>query len=243
MDHSRIGPPQGYLPIEEHGIVGDLRTVALVGTDGTVDWYCPSRFDAPSLFGALLDARKGGYFSLLQPHRLRQAEAALPARHQHPADPVPRQGGGRRGHRLHGARDEIDRAGPATCWSGRPRGPRPGHLRAGLPPGVRLRPVRPRGPDRPGGRRRLHLRRSAGRCCAPTSPLKAEENGVAAYVHPRRGRERQLPPGVERRGPADRRRRDRGAVHHGPRSSGRAGSPSRATAAAGARWCSGPRSR
>jgi hypothetical protein len=36
-------PPTGYLPIEEHGIVGDLRTVALVGTDGTVDWYCPSR--------------------------------------------------------------------------------------------------------------------------------------------------------------------------------------------------------
>ena len=64
MDHSRIGPPQGYLPIEEHGIVGDLRTVALIGTDGTVDWYCPSRFDAPALFGALLDARKGGYFSL-----------------------------------------------------------------------------------------------------------------------------------------------------------------------------------
>src|ERR1700722_1122624 len=57
-------PPAGYLPIEEHGIVGDLRTVALVGTDGTVDWYCPSRFDAPALFGALLDARKGGYFSL-----------------------------------------------------------------------------------------------------------------------------------------------------------------------------------
>ena len=38
-------PPAGYLPIEEHGIVGDLRTVALAGTDGTVDWYCPSRFD------------------------------------------------------------------------------------------------------------------------------------------------------------------------------------------------------
>ena len=36
-------PPAGYLPIEEYGIVGDLRTVALVGTDGTVDWYCPSR--------------------------------------------------------------------------------------------------------------------------------------------------------------------------------------------------------
>src|ERR1700742_2473532 len=72
MEHSsagngtagRGGPPHGYLPIEEHGIVGDLRTVALIGTDGTVDWYCPSRFDAPSLFGALLDKRRGGYFSL-----------------------------------------------------------------------------------------------------------------------------------------------------------------------------------
>src|SRR5271170_6497883 len=62
--NARPGAPHGYLPIEEHGIVGDLRTVALIGTDGTVDWYCPSRFDAPSLFGALLDARKGGYFSL-----------------------------------------------------------------------------------------------------------------------------------------------------------------------------------
>src|SRR5438034_836199 len=53
-----------YLPIEEHGIVGDLRTVALVDTDGTVDWYCPARFDAPSLFASLLDADKGGFFSL-----------------------------------------------------------------------------------------------------------------------------------------------------------------------------------
>src|SRR5579863_9700043 len=61
---TRLGPPHGYLPIEEHGIVGDLRTVALIGTDGTVDWYCPARFDAPSLFGALLDKGKGGYFSL-----------------------------------------------------------------------------------------------------------------------------------------------------------------------------------
>ncbi|GAB2818026.1 glycoside hydrolase family 15 protein [Actinocorallia aurea] len=53
-----------YLPIEEHAIVGDLRTVALVGTDGTIDWFCPGRFDAPSLFASLLDARKGGFFSL-----------------------------------------------------------------------------------------------------------------------------------------------------------------------------------
>jgi GH15 family glucan-1,4-alpha-glucosidase len=68
----------GYLPIEEHGIVGDLRTVALVGTDGTVDWYCPSRFDAPSLFGALLDARKGGYFSLFSRTSGRPKQLYLP---------------------------------------------------------------------------------------------------------------------------------------------------------------------
>src|SRR5216683_5663364 len=71
-------PPAGYLPIEEHGIVGDLRTVALVGTDGTVDWYCPSRFDAPSLFGALLDARKGGYFSLWSRSSGRPKQLYLP---------------------------------------------------------------------------------------------------------------------------------------------------------------------
>src|ERR1700748_3594612 len=64
MDNFRVGPAKGYLPIEEHGIVGDLRTVALIGTDGRVDWDCPPRFDAPSLFGALLDKDKGGYFSL-----------------------------------------------------------------------------------------------------------------------------------------------------------------------------------
>jgi GH15 family glucan-1,4-alpha-glucosidase len=76
--HGGPVPPAGYLPIEEHGIVGDLRTVALVGTDGTVDWYCPARFDAPSLFGALLDARKGGYFSLRSRSSGRPKQLYLP---------------------------------------------------------------------------------------------------------------------------------------------------------------------
>jgi GH15 family glucan-1,4-alpha-glucosidase len=76
--HRSGAPPTGYLPIEEHGIVGDLRTVALVGTDGTVDWYCPSRFDAPALFGSLLDARKGGYFSLSSRSSARPKQLYLP---------------------------------------------------------------------------------------------------------------------------------------------------------------------
>ena len=56
--------PMVYLPIEDHGIIGDLHTVALVGKNGTIDWYCIPSFDAPSVFGALLDAEKGGFFSI-----------------------------------------------------------------------------------------------------------------------------------------------------------------------------------
>jgi GH15 family glucan-1,4-alpha-glucosidase len=53
-----------YLPIAEHGLVGDLHTVALIGTDGTVDWYCCPRFDSPSVFAAILDADRGGRFRI-----------------------------------------------------------------------------------------------------------------------------------------------------------------------------------
>jgi GH15 family glucan-1,4-alpha-glucosidase len=53
-----------YLPIAEHGLVGDLHTVALVGTTGTIDWYCCPAFDSPSVFGCILDAGAGGYYGL-----------------------------------------------------------------------------------------------------------------------------------------------------------------------------------
>ncbi len=53
-----------YLPIAEHGLVGDLHTVALVGTNGTIDWYCCPAFDSPSVFGSILDKDKGGFYSL-----------------------------------------------------------------------------------------------------------------------------------------------------------------------------------
>ena len=54
----------GYLPVSEHGLIGDLHCVALVGTNGTIDWHCCPSFDSPSVFGSILDADRGGSFEL-----------------------------------------------------------------------------------------------------------------------------------------------------------------------------------
>ncbi|HEY3991261.1 MAG TPA: glycoside hydrolase family 15 protein [Ktedonobacteraceae bacterium] len=59
--------PQKYLPIQDYGVIGNLYTVALVGKNGSIDWCCIPRFDAPSVFGALLDAEKGGFFRISPP--------------------------------------------------------------------------------------------------------------------------------------------------------------------------------
>src|SRR5437660_4369517 len=56
-----------YQPIEDYAIIGDLHTVALVGKNGSIDWCCLPRFDSPSVFGAILDAHKGGFFRIAPP--------------------------------------------------------------------------------------------------------------------------------------------------------------------------------
>ena len=53
-----------YLPIEDYGIIGNMHTVALVGINGSIDWFCCPDFDSPSVFAAILDDVQGGHFKI-----------------------------------------------------------------------------------------------------------------------------------------------------------------------------------
>ncbi len=60
-------PPRlrdGYLPIEDHGLIGDGTTSALVGRDGAISWLCLPRFDSDPVFCGLLDHSRGGAFAV-----------------------------------------------------------------------------------------------------------------------------------------------------------------------------------
>jgi GH15 family glucan-1,4-alpha-glucosidase len=53
-----------YQPVENYGVIGDMHTVALVGMNGSIDWFCFPNFDSASVFAAILDDKKGGHFSI-----------------------------------------------------------------------------------------------------------------------------------------------------------------------------------
>jgi len=53
-----------YKKITDYGLIGNLDTCVLIGNDGSIDWCCFPHLESPSVFAALLDKDKGGYFSV-----------------------------------------------------------------------------------------------------------------------------------------------------------------------------------
>lgn len=55
---------ENYLHLEHYVALGDGRTVALSGSDGSLDWWCVPNLDSPPLFDRLLNPQEGGYFAI-----------------------------------------------------------------------------------------------------------------------------------------------------------------------------------
>ncbi len=70
--------PSDYQLIENHGIIGNMRSAAMVALDGTVDFLCYPNFDSPTVFAALLDPEKGGSFRIEPQMEVRWKQMYLP---------------------------------------------------------------------------------------------------------------------------------------------------------------------
>ena len=241
-------PRARYLPIAEHGLIGDLHTVALVGTDGTIDWYCCPRFDSPSVFGAILDADRGGCFRIAPATRRLGTQAALLPGHERPDHALPHARTAsarcRTSCRSRPAQRPPPPADPARARRARARCASASTSQPRFDYGARPRT------------RSIFARATASlfrstRSCALT-PLRRRCRSSSATAA--RAREFTLRAG--RGGGVRARARARASVPRSvlrgrdartrsstPSTTGGAGSASRATTGAGARWCTARRSR
>jgi alpha,alpha-trehalase len=55
---------QKFEKLEDYGLIGDLETSALISKNGSIDWLCLPNIDSPSVFAAILDAERGGFFKI-----------------------------------------------------------------------------------------------------------------------------------------------------------------------------------
>jgi hypothetical protein len=63
--HPRHWPTlMSFEPIENYGVIGNMRSIALVGVNGSIDFLCYPNFDSPTVFAALLDDERGGCFQI-----------------------------------------------------------------------------------------------------------------------------------------------------------------------------------
>ncbi|CAE7222876.1 unnamed protein product [Rhizoctonia solani] len=70
---------RGYVDIQDHALIGNMRTAAMISIDGSVESYCVPNFDSPSVFARILDKDKGGHFSIKPKIRHSSKQAYLPS--------------------------------------------------------------------------------------------------------------------------------------------------------------------
>ena len=71
--------PSAYAPISAYGVIGDMRTAALVGLNGSIDWCCLPEFPSSSVFAAILDSSRGGRFQIAPAGTYTSEQRYLPA--------------------------------------------------------------------------------------------------------------------------------------------------------------------